>query len=175
MKKAVLLSVCLLTILGCSSLPERKNPDQTIAVLKVNRVFYDNRDQETEKPKDFMPLHVYYITMDDDPKLHVIQQEYEQYIITDLAPGAHTISSIMIRLASSSVGKETAIPVSVPFELQPGFITILPQSFNIAIQMAGDYSYRTGQGFADLKPEERAAIVEKLSASPTFKTWELAE
>jgi hypothetical protein len=175
MKKAVLLSVCLLTILGCSSLPDRKNPDQTIAVLKVNRVFFDNRDQETKKPEKYMPLHVYYITIDDDPKLHVIQQEYEQYIITDLAPGAHRISSILLRLTSSSMGKETVIPVSVPFELKPGFITILPKSFNISIQMSGDYSYRTGQGFADLKPEERTTIVEKLSTYPAFKTWELAE
>lgn len=175
MRKAVLLSVFLLVIMGCSSLPERKGPDQTVAVLKVNRVFLDSRNQITTKPEKFMPLHVYYITIDDDPRLHVIQQEYEQYMMTDLAPGPHKISSILLRLASSSEGKETTIPVSVPFVLKPGFITILPKSFSISVQMISDYSYRTNQGFADLKAEERTAIVEKLSASPAFKTWELAE
>jgi hypothetical protein len=143
--------------------------------MKVNRVFLDNRGQETTKPEKYSPYHVYYLTIDDDPKLYVIQQEYEQYIITDLAPGPHKISSIMLRLAGSATGKELVIPVSITFELKPGYISILDKSFNITITMTGPYSYYTNQGFFDLKPMERAGIIEKLSKNSSFKTWELAE
>jgi hypothetical protein len=41
--------------------------------------------------------------------------------------------------------------------------------------MIGTYSYSAANGFVDLKPEERKTLVEKLSAYPTFKTWELAD
>jgi uncharacterized protein YceK len=175
MKKTLVLIACLLTMLGCSSIPEKKNPDDTIAVLKVNRVFVDSQDKVTAKPEKYMPLHAYYITIDDDPTLHVIQQEYEYYTVKSLAPGPHQITSIRVRIISSAVGKETVIPVSIPFELKGGYITILNQSFDITIQMVGSNSYRTGQKFNKLKPEERSGLVEKLSAIPAFKTWELAD
>jgi hypothetical protein len=175
MKRMILFLACLLTILGCGSLPERKTPDQTIAVLKINRVFLDNAYEVIPKPETYTPRDVVYITVDEDPKLYVLQQEYFQYMFTDLPPGPHRISSIQNCVVGSSASRGTLRPISIPFELKPGCITIINQSFNYTIQMNGQVICYYWESFDPLKPAERTAIVGKLSASSSFKTWELAE
>jgi hypothetical protein len=105
MKRGMFLLMSLLAVFGCSTIPERKKPDDTVLVFKVNRIFLDTQKKETPKPEKFLTLHAYYITVDDDPTLYVIQQEYEQFVITNLKPGAHAITSIRIRLTSDATGK----------------------------------------------------------------------
>ena len=175
MKKAILILLACAIFSGCATLSDRKGPDDVVFVIKVNRVFLDTAGKETKMPEKYMALHANYITVDDDPTLFLIQQDYNHVFINGLTPGAHKISSIRTRLISDAVGKISIVPVSIPFELKPGCITILDKSFNIIIRMVGVYSYSNANGFADLKDQERTDLIEKLKTYGSFKTWELAE
>ncbi len=174
MKKILIVALCLAAFAGCSTIPALKNPDDSLMVMKVNRIFMDNQNKVMEKPKDFMPLHVFHMAFDNDPTLYVIQLEYEQLIISNLKPGPHRITSIHSRFASSSAGDEGVIPVNIPFVLKPGCINILPFSFNMYIINPQRSGYTWDLQLLKLDTIDREALVDKLSKYPEFKTWELA-
>jgi hypothetical protein len=173
--KKILLFIILCALYGCSTLPERKNPDDAVAVLKIKRTFLDSDYNSIPKPGTYIPTTGYSITIDENPILYHIQEESTLLVLKGLKTGSHAITSVYRRYIGPVTGQTAVSAVFIPFELKQGCITILNKELLITIVTEGSTRGFVQHDFIVLAPETRQKLLDTLSTSPAFKTWELAE
>jgi hypothetical protein len=149
---SVLFLVFSLCIIACTGLPERKNADDTVGVLKVTRIFKHASGEIIEKPSDYMASHVNYMHIDDSKKGYLVDQSDSHIYLTGLEPGPHMITYVTRSLINSYAGADETVRVAIPFKLEAGHATILEFSFDYIIRYEGDRVY-FWEGFNPLKPE----------------------
>ncbi len=176
----ITLALCLIALViasfsGCVGLPEKKNPSDTVGVMKVNRLFIHQSGEPIDKPSDYTPFHTYYLHVDDSPKGILVDQTDNHIYIKDLAPGPHMITYMTMRLLNSAEGRDDTRRVSIPFKLEAGKITILNVSWDYIIVVNGPNMYYINDRFNEMKSGEKQKLIDKLSASSTFKTWNVAD
>jgi hypothetical protein len=159
---------------GCTGLPERVKPDDSVAVLKINRIFMDEKGAVIERPSAYQTLHVYYMHVDDSPNGFLADQTDDHIYFKGLAPGYHMITFYTIRFINATGPDETK-RITVPFKLEAGHATVIDFSFDYLIYYHSTFGYGFGDRFKALSPEDKKKLIEKLAESPSFKTWDFVE
>jgi hypothetical protein len=165
MKKVVAglgaLALFVLLVAGCTSIPAKASPQESLVVIKTEFVNPDSLPRGFEL--QFKYSKGYEATW-------IGQYSWDYSVVAIKEPGVE-IESIGARVQAHFRGENPEYAVHVPLPYQPGKIVIADFAFVHEIKKTGERGQSSQFSFRKLEENEKQSLLKTLSEDESFSTW----
>jgi hypothetical protein len=155
------LALAALVLWGCSSIPGKNAPEESLVVIKTEFINPLNLTRGYEMAFNYSGGY---------PASWVGQYSWDFNALVVREPGV-MLKTVSPRIQAGMEGKGNDLPVDFTLPYEPGRIAVADFVFVQDIRKVGENSSRIYWSFRTIKPQEKEDLVQALKADDRFASW----
>jgi hypothetical protein len=159
--KLVLLAIAALMFSGCSSIPAKAAPDESMVIIKTEFINPESLARGFE---------MFFNYSGGYPSSWVGQYSWDFNVVVVREPGVK-IQSYGAQIQAQFRGDSKEHEVNLPLPYEPGRIVIADYVFQHRIEKTDEHKFMSYTGFRDITPQEKDDLMKALKSDGRFASW----
>jgi hypothetical protein len=155
------LALCVLLVAGCTSIPAKAAPEDSLIVVKTEFVNPDGLPRGAELQFKFSKGY---------EATWIGQYSWDYCVVAIKEPGVE-IESLSLRVQANFRGESPEYALHIPLPYEAGKIVIVDFAFVHTIKKTSEHSQSSSFSWRKLEDQEKQDLLKTLAGDESFASW----